>query len=125
MHCCTCEIVTSCGNHGPLRSGYVGPNSATIGVATAPAMCSGPVSPEMISRALRARPTRSLIVVGGDNSAAPEDAAMTAAASDSSPGPHNTTDARPSSCRIAAATAPNRSGGQRLFGQAAPGLINA
>ena len=36
----------SAGDHGPLRSARVGPNSATIGVPTAPAMCSGPVSPD-------------------------------------------------------------------------------
>ena len=37
--------------HGPLRSGSVGPKIDTIGVPTAAAMCSGPVSPDTISDA--------------------------------------------------------------------------
>ena len=57
--------------------------------------------------------------------AAPLDARTTACASASSPGPHSTTDGRPRTSRRNAATSPNRAGGQRLFGHAAPGLISA
>jgi hypothetical protein len=116
------EIETSRPSHGPLRSKRVGPNSATIGVPTAPAMCSGPVSPDTISAALRAMPTRSVIVVGGATSALAEEAATTADASACSPGPQSTTERRPASRVNIDASAPKRSGGHRLFGHAAPGL---
>ena len=52
-------------SHGPLRAGSVGPNSATTGVPTAAATCSGPVSPDTIRRAPRASARRSPMPVGG------------------------------------------------------------
>ena len=112
----------SAGAHGPFRSALVGPKSPTTGVPTAAARCSGPVSPEIITRAPLAIPNTSLLVVGGATSAAPPAAAATDAASDSSRGPHSTSDRRPCDTARAAATAPKRAGGQRLFGHAAPGL---
>ena len=115
----------SLGDQGPLRCGRVGPNRLTIGVPTAAATCVGPVSPDTISDAPRASATRSAIVVGGVSAAAPSDAATTARASASSPGPQSTTDARRCRSRNARATAPSRSGGHRLLGQAAPGLSSA
>ena len=113
-------------HHGPLRSGSVGPKRLTIGVPTAAAMCSGPVSPDTTSAAARASATQ----VGdrrsrGASTAAPADAATTAAASASSPGPQSTTGVSPHASRRNAASSPNRSGGQRLFGHAAPGLSSA
>ncbi len=44
------ETAMSSARHGPLRSGSVGPKIDTIGVPTAAAMCSGPVSPDTIKR---------------------------------------------------------------------------
>src|SRR6185295_4223354 len=108
--------------HGPLRAESVGPKCPTAGVPTAAAICSGPVSPDTISRAPFAIDAMSVIVVRGAILAAPRDAATTDAATDSSRGPHNTIDGIPMRSRIAAASAPNRSGGHRLFGHAAPGL---
>ena len=45
-HWSTRETTTSLPAKGPLRSGRVGPNSATIGAPTEAARWSGPVSPE-------------------------------------------------------------------------------
>ena len=50
---------------------------------------------------------------------------MTASASRSSPGPHSTTGVSPHASRRNDASSPKRSGGQRLFGHAAPALISA
>src|SRR3954452_3037440 len=97
----------------------------TIGVPSAAAMCVGPVSPDTINAAPRASATRSAIVVFGDTIAAPSAPAATAAASDSSHGPHSTTDLNPCLARSSAAIAASRSGGQRLFGHAAPGFKSA
>src|SRR5262245_8249313 len=110
---------------GPLRAASVGPNSPMAGAPTAAAICSGPVSPDTINRALRAIDAMSVIVVRGAIVAAPRDAATTDAASGSSLGPHSTIDATPIRSRIAAASAPNRSAGHRLLGHAAPGLTIA
>src|SRR6185503_3810639 len=118
------EIEMSAGDHGPLRSARGGPNSATIGVPTAPAMCSGPVSPDTMRLALFAIARMSVMLVAGACSAAPLDEATTADAAASSPGPHSTTDRRPRRSRIAAASAPKRAAGHRLFDHAAPGLIS-
>ena len=61
----------------------------------------------------------------GASAAAPSAAATTARARSSSPGPQATIDVHPWRARRWRATAPKRSGGQRLFGHAAPGLITA
>src|SRR5687767_1706185 len=119
------EITTSAADHGPLRLASVGPNSATSGVPTAPPMCSGPVSPEISTRARRAMAKRSVIDVAGASSAAPFEARVTSSANDCSPGPHKTSERSPQRSRIPAASAPKRSRGHRLFGHAAPGLIAA
>ena len=52
-------MFTSVADHGPFLSGSVGPNSDTMGVPTAAAMCKGPVSPDTISDAARHSSTRS------------------------------------------------------------------
>src|SRR4051812_27886456 len=111
--------------NGPLRLGSVGPKMLTVGVPTAVAMCNGPVSPDTTSAASRATATMSVIVVGGASDADPDDAATTSRASASSPGPHNTTGVTPHTSRTNEAISPKRCAGQRLFGHAAPGLINA
>ncbi len=116
------EITTSCGSHGPLRSGHVGPYKPTTGVPIAAAMCSGPVSPDTTSAASRISTARSETDVAGAAVAAPDDARATASASSRSDGPQVTSDGRPRRSRNDAARAPNRSAGQRLFGHAAPGL---
>src|SRR5678815_1079257 len=79
-------------DQGPLRSARVGPNSATSGVPTAAAMCSGPVSPEIRMRAGLAIANRSAIDVAGAGSAAPSEAAETCCASGFSLGPQSTTE---------------------------------
>src|SRR4029077_1909486 len=73
----------------------------------------------------RASAITSAIVVLGDATAAPAAAAAVALARSSSPGPHRITDISPRRLRNSSANAANRSGGQRLLGQAAPGLSNA
>ena len=84
------ESDTSSGRHGPFRTGLVGPYSPTMGAPTAAARCSGPVSPDTISRAPRASASTSPIRVGGASRAAPADAATTSRARSSSCGPQST-----------------------------------
>src|SRR5262245_31028698 len=86
-------------------------------------MCSGPVSPATTSEASRISTARSETDVAGAAVAAPDDAATTASASARSDGPQVTSERKPECSRNRAASAPKRSGGQRLFGHAAPGLI--
>ena len=109
------------GEKGPLRAGSVGPKSATTGVPTAQARCSGPVSAATTSRARRASSTYSSSVVGKQRMAAPADAATTRSARPSSPGPKVTSDwsPRPRSSR---ASSPKRSAGQSLLRPAAAGV---
>ena len=90
-----------------------------------PPMCNGPVSPKSGCARACAIANRSVIDVAGAASAAPLDARETCCASDCSPGPHRTSERSPNRSRIAAASAPKRSAGHRLFGHAAPGLITA
>ena len=90
------------------------------------AMCSGPVSPEPSG----ARPLRDREEVGdaaspAPASAAPPDAATTAAASRLLARPPQHQRRSPRRSRMAAASAPKRSAGHRLFGHAAPGLISS
>src|SRR5215204_952279 len=113
-------MATSVPDHGPFLSGSVGPNSETMGVPTADAICNGPVSPEIISDAPRQSSTTSARRVGGATRADPADASATTVASASSPGPHSTNGTYPLTSRRNAATSPKCSGIHRLFGQAAP-----
>src|SRR5579864_9732704 len=97
---------------GPLRDGRVGPYTPTMGVPTADAIWSGPVSPEIISDAPRARATRSATVVWGAIVAAPAAAPTVSSASARSPGPHSTTDSSPVRSRRSRASDAYRDGGQ-------------
>src|SRR4029453_1536614 len=90
---------------------------------TAAAIWRGPVSPEIASAADCISAARSETDVGGAGVAAPPDACDTASARARSFGPHVTSECSPARSRRAFATAPKRSGGQHLFGHAAPGLI--
>ena len=66
-----------------------------MGVPTAAARWSGPVSPDTMSRAPRASASTSPIRVGGAGRAAPPDASATARARSPSAGPHSTSDGEP------------------------------
>ena len=118
-----CAARCSCVPYGPLRSGRVGPNSATTGTRNAAARCMGPVSPPMKSAARRvseiSSPTEHFTGV-----ATPPLASRTASASASSPGPWLTTTAKPR-LASAGATAPYDSAGQHFAPQPAPGFTIA
>ena len=64
-------------------------------------------------------------MVCGETAAAPLEAVTTFCASCSSPGPHSTSDRRPWRFARPRATSAKYTGGQRLFGHAAPGLMMA
>src|SRR4029453_5573395 len=74
-------------DHGPLRSVNVGPKRATTGVPTAAAICRGPVSPEIRSRARLAIANRSTMLVRGASSAESRDARTTFAGRPGRPHP--------------------------------------
>ena len=92
------------------------------GVPIAAAMCNGPVSPETTTAASRSSTARSATVVAGASFAAPPEDATTDSASSRSDGPQVINDRSRVRRNSAAATAPNRSAGHRLFGHAAPGF---
>src|SRR5690606_3328136 len=115
----------SSGDHGPFLAGSVGPKIDTMGVPTAAAICSGPVSPETISDARRQIATRSGSDVSGARCATPPDDSMTASAIARSPGPHSTNGTSPRTSLKNDASSPNRSEYHRLLGQAAPGFSRA
>ena len=114
-----------------MRTGRSSPDSSartapTIGVPTAAARWSGPVSPDTNTRAPRASASTSPMPVGGAGDAAPPDAAAIALGHRplARPPQHERCAAR-AARRSHAASAAKRSAGQRLFGQPAPGLSSA
>jgi len=68
------DLVSNVGGDRIEVVALVGPNSDTMGVPTAAAMCNGPVSPDTISEAARHSSTRSASRVGGARRAEPADA---------------------------------------------------
>ena len=108
------------GHCAPATSVHTGPTS---GVPIAAAMCSGPVSPDTTSAASRISTARS------DNrrrrrrrSRRRRTRVTTARRARARMVPRSPAIAARCDRCSAAASAPNRSGGQRLFGHAAPGL---
>ena len=116
---------TSPDSHGPLRSGPVGPKSPTIGVPDR----RGEVQRAGVAGhhqrcAPRAARAGRRSAVGGETRGAPPARRDDRVGEPLFAGPQITMRQAGTSPR-SAASAPNRSAGQRLFGHAAPGLISA
>ena len=111
----------------PLRAGLVGPNTDTMGVPSGGGNLqrTGIAAHEQCRRASGARSGRRGRSSGANRAASPE-ARTTASARACSPGPHVTSDGR-SVARVRGALRRRRNvpGGQRLFGQPAPGFTIA
>ena len=105
----------SVGANGPLRAGSVGPKSATTGVPTAQARCSGPgVGRHHQPRAARQLDVFAAASSGSERRAAPSEAATTRSARPSSPGAPGHERPEAALAQISRASAPKRSARPQL-----------
>ena len=99
-----------------------GPKSASVRAPSASARCSGPVSPPTKSRARESRPRQTAEVEERQRARAPAASAASRSARRSSPGPHETTGARPALANEAAREVREALLAPRLLGLAGAGV---